>query len=69
MSQASFVSCSSNIPSEITDKQDEEFFEELYIVDKLYFTQVESSQSENLSDDDGALVNFDSDSEHDGIPI
>ncbi|CAC5392914.1 unnamed protein product [Mytilus coruscus] len=54
MSQASFVSFCSSIPSEITDKQDKEFIEELHIVDELYFAQIESSQSENLSDDDGA---------------
>ncbi|CAC5396523.1 unnamed protein product [Mytilus coruscus] len=45
MSQASFVSFCSSIPSEITDKQDEEFIEELHIVDELYFAQIESSQN------------------------
>ncbi|CAG2206565.1 unnamed protein product [Mytilus edulis] len=53
MSQARFVSFCSSIPSEITDKQDDELIEELHIVDELYFAQIESSQSENLSDDDG----------------
>ncbi|VDI03451.1 Hypothetical predicted protein [Mytilus galloprovincialis] len=56
MSQARFVSFCSSIPSEITDKQDDEFIEELNIVDELYFAQIESSQSENLSDDDGVGI-------------
>ncbi|VDI35044.1 Hypothetical predicted protein [Mytilus galloprovincialis] len=47
------MSSSASIPSEITDEQDDEFIEELHIVDELYFAQIESSQSENLSDDDG----------------